>query len=165
MVLGDQLGGLALGLAEEGEVLHQVEQPCLVAGAPDHRLQTDDALFAFVVDLLPLGEVLPPGCHAADLALRAVRQDDEGVVPEDLRNRVLVVGEVLLVGVLQSLVRCLQFDEDQRDAVHEADQIGTLLAVVAGNPELRGEEEVVVLGFSQSMSLTISMASSSSAVR
>ena len=52
----------------------------------------------------------------------------------------------MLVGVLQMLVRCLQFDEDERDAVHEADEVGPLFAVVAGNPELRGEEEVVVVG-------------------
>ena len=68
MVLGDQLVGLALGLIEQREVLHEIEQARLVADAPDHGLQADHALFAFVVDLLPLGEVLPPGRHAANSA-------------------------------------------------------------------------------------------------
>ena len=134
-----------LALVEQREVLHEVQELALFADAPDHRLQADDAGFAFVVDLLPFGEVLESGRHAADLGLGAVRQDDEGVVPEHLWDRVLVVGEVVLVGEFQLFVGCLQFDEDQRNAVDEADEIGPLLAVVAGNPKLRGQEEVVVV--------------------
>ena len=42
-------------------------------------------------------------------------------------------------------MRRLQFDEDQRQAVDEADQVGAALVHLAGDPELRGEEEVVVL--------------------
>ena len=136
-----------LRFVEDREVLHEVQELPLLADAPDHRLQADEAGFLFVVNLLPFGEVLQPGRHAADPGFRAVGQDDDGVVPEHLRDGVLVVGQVLLVGEFELLVGCLQFDEDERNAVHEADQIGTLLAVVAGNPELRGEEEVVVLGF------------------
>ena len=37
-----------------------------------------------------------------------------------------------------------ELDEDQRDAVDKADQVGAALVHLAGDPELRGEEEIVV---------------------
>ena len=101
-------------------------------------------LLAFAVDPLPIGEMLPPGRHAADFGLAAVRQDDEGVVPEQLRDRLLVVLQVVLVGVFEPSVALLEFDEDQRQAVDEADQIAASLVDVARHPELRSQEEVVV---------------------
>ena len=39
-----------------------------------------------------------------------------------------------------------QFDEDQRQAVDEAHQVGAALVDLAGDPELGGEEEIVVGG-------------------
>ncbi len=44
-------------------------------------------------------------------------------------------------------MRGLEFDEDQRQAVDEADQIGAASCRLSpGDPELRGDEEVVVGG-------------------
>ena len=40
-------------------------------------------------------------------------------------------------------MRRFEFDEDQRQAVDEADEIGAAFVHVARDPELRGEEEVV----------------------
>ena len=53
VVLGDQLDEPLL-LGEEGEVLDDVEEPPLLASAPDYRLQGNPALFAFATNLLPL---------------------------------------------------------------------------------------------------------------
>src|SRR5689334_17785541 len=78
VVLSDQLRWLTLRLAEDGEVLDEIEQSRPVTHSANDRLQTDQSHLAFVVDLLPLGEVLPASRHAADLALRSVRQDDDG---------------------------------------------------------------------------------------
>ncbi len=64
---------------------------------------------------------------------------------EEVRDRVPVVAEVVVVGVLQVLVRRLQLDEDQRDAVDEPDQIGAPVVEVGVDPELGDEQEVVVL--------------------
>ena len=135
MVLGDDLDQPALGVIEDGEVLDQIEEPALLAGAPDQRFQGDDALLAFAVDPLPLREMLPARRHAADLRLAAVRQDDDGVVPEQLRDGLLVV----LAGCSCRRVRALpcallEFDEDQRQAVDEADQIGPPLVDVCPKP-------------------------------
>ncbi len=73
-----------------------------------------------------------PACrHAADLRLRAVGQDDEGVVPEHLRNRGLVVFQVVLVGVFDLAVALLEFDKDQGQTVDEADQVGAFFVDTA----------------------------------
>ena len=63
-----------------------------------------------------------------------------------MRDRVAVVAEVVVVGVLQVLVRRLQLDEDQRDAVDEPDEVGAPVVQVGVDPELGDEQEVVVLG-------------------
>ena len=134
VVLGDDLDQPALGVVEDGEVLDQIEEPGLLARSPNQRLQGDDALFAFAVDPLPVGEMLPARRHAADLRLAAVGQDDEGVVPEQLRDGLLVVLQVVLVGVFEPPVALLEFDEDQRQAVDEADQIAPPLVDARPTP-------------------------------
>ena len=62
-----------------------------------------------------------------------------------MRDRVAVVAEVVVIGVLEVLVRGLQLDEDERDAVDEADEIGAALVEVRVDPELGDEQEIVVL--------------------
>lgn len=46
--------------------------------------------------------------------------------------------------MLQLPVRSLQFHEEEWDTVHEPHQIGPTLVHLTGDPELGGEEEVVV---------------------
>jgi hypothetical protein len=94
VVLGDQLDQPARDFLKQGEVLDEVQQRAGSQGRAGHRLQRDDALLALAVDLLPLVEVLPAGGHAAQAGLAAVGQDDEGVVPEEVRDGVLVVAQV-----------------------------------------------------------------------
>ena len=55
---------------------------------------------------------------------------------EQVRDRVAVVAEVVVVGVLQVAVRRLQLDEHERDAVDEADQVGAPVVQVGVDPEL-----------------------------
>src|SRR5262249_14116280 len=129
---------------EGGEVLDQIEEPTLLARPPDQCFQGDDALLALTVDPFPIREMLPARRHAADLRLAAVREDDDGVVPEELRYCLLVVLQVVLVGVFQATVTLLEFDEDERQPVDEADQVAPALVDAARHPKLRGQEEVVV---------------------
>src|SRR6266567_3359590 len=91
VVFGNQFDQRAACIAKERKILHDIYETPLLAGATDDRLKRDNALFFFVADLLPLEEMLPTGRHAANLALVAVRQNDKGVVAEDMRNGVLVV--------------------------------------------------------------------------
>ena len=62
-----------------------------------------------------------------------------------MRNGVAVVAQVVVVSVLQVLVRRLQLDEYERDAVDEPDQVCASVVEVGVDPELRDEEEVVVV--------------------
>ena len=146
MVASEQLDEATGQVLEGHEVLDDVEQALLGAHAPDDRLQRHRSFLTFGVDLLPLGEELPARGDGPDLGLRAVGQDQEPVRDEEVRDGVAVVAQVVVVRMLQVAVRCLQLDEHQRDAVDEADQVGTAVVQVGVNPELRDEEEVVVLG-------------------
>ena len=145
VVAGEQLDEPTGQVLEDDEVLDQVEQAFLGAHAPDDRLQRDRSFLALGVDLLPLREELPARRDGPHLGLRAVGEDDEAVRGEQVRDGVAVVAEVVVVGVLQVAVRRLQLDEHERDAVDEADQVGAPVVQVGVNPELRDEQEVVVL--------------------
>jgi len=144
VVLGRDLDQPTLRFIEEAEVLYQVQKPSFVARSPDDGLQRNAALFPFRVDPFPVGEVFPARRHAADLRLSAVRQNDDCVKPEQLRNGALVIFQVVLEGVFQLAVGLLEFDEQQRQPVDEADQIGPPFVDRAGNPELRHQGEVIV---------------------
>ena len=52
----------------------------------------------------------------------------------------------MLICVLDLAMALLQFYEDQRQTVDEADEIRTLLVDTARDPELGSQKEVVVLG-------------------
>ena len=132
MIFRGDLGQAAFCFFVKREILDQINQLLFAAGASDQRLQRDDALFALGVDSFPVGKMFPACRHAADLGAGAVGEDDEGVVPEHLRNRVLVVFQVVLVGVLDLAVALLQFDKDERQAVDEADQIGPAFVDTTG---------------------------------
>src|SRR5262249_10289224 len=110
----------------------------------NHCLQSDSAFFTLLIDLLPLGEMLPSSSDAANTAFGAVRQDDDAVVPEDLWDGGAVVREVELEGIFQMLVECLEFNKEKGNTVHEAVWVVPPPAVFTRNPELRGEEEIVV---------------------
>ena len=145
MVLGDQLHQALLRLLEEREVLHQIEEPHPIAGPPDHGLEGNDPLLAFGIDPLPLGEMLPLRRDAADPALATIRENDESVVPEELRDSRLVVAEVVAESRLDGPMRCLEFHKQKRQPVHEPNQIGPPRVQLTRDPELRRQEEAVVL--------------------
>src|SRR5207253_7752984 len=98
-VLRHDLRHGTLQLLEHGEVLDQVEEPARLACPPDEGLQGHDPFLTLIVDPLPLPEMLPGGGGTSYSALAAVREQDKGVVPEQLGDRVLVVADVSIVGV------------------------------------------------------------------
>src|SRR5437763_698403 len=91
MVPCKQLDQRPSGIIKEGEILHDIQQAALFAAAPNHGLERDRAFFILAANFLPLEKVFPTSRHAADPAFMTVREDDEGVVPEDLRNGVPIV--------------------------------------------------------------------------
>ena len=99
MVAGDDLLRLAGGLIEQHEVLHQVEKVALLAHALEQCLHVHRTR-RLLGQTLPLVEMLPATGDRADLRLLAVAEHHDGVVVEQVRDGVAVVGEVLLEGGL-----------------------------------------------------------------
>ena len=85
--------------------------------------------------------------HAAHPAFQAIAQHHKGVVIKQLRNDILVIGKIVVVGVFQLAVGGLQFDEQERNAVDKPDDVGAALTLAfALNPELTYGQEVVGAG-------------------
>src|SRR6266568_8948709 len=96
VVFGDEFDRSATCTAKEDEIFHNIQQAALFAGTTNHGFERDDTLFLLVADLLPLEEMFPASRHAANPALMPVWEDDERVIPEDLRNGILVVTQVIV---------------------------------------------------------------------
>ena len=88
--------------------------------------------------------MFPFGGYAAHAAFAAVGDNDQRVGPKQVRDRVLVIAEVVVIGRLQAAMHGLEFDQYQRQAVDKADQIRSTGVHFAGEAELRAEEKVVV---------------------
>ena len=135
----------AFALLEHTKILDEVEQAVRPAGAAQHGRERDGRYLVLVLDPLPLGEMLVGGTRRADPAFSPVREDDDPVVPEQRRDRVPVVAEVLVVSVLQACMRGFQLDQHQRQAIDETHEIAPPPVHLAVYPDLRGEEEIVAL--------------------
>ncbi len=59
-------------------------------------------------------------------------------------DSIAVVGQVLVVGVADVLMDVLQLDEEERDAVDEAQDVGPAAVGVARDPQLAHDQEAVV---------------------
>src|SRR5262249_6187302 len=78
------------------EVLKQVPKSLLVPHAFEERLHVHDAGF-FLVKALPFVEVLELARDAPELRFVPVPEDDDRVVVQDVRDRVPVVAEIVVV--------------------------------------------------------------------
>jgi hypothetical protein len=124
VVLADDLDQPGLVLGKQREVLDQIEQAGGVAGAAQHHFQRHAARLVLALDALPLHPTLPVGGERADAAVGAVAGDEQRVAPEQRRNLLLVVGEVLVEGGARRHAGLLEFDHHPGQAIDEADQIG-----------------------------------------
>ena len=80
--------------------------------------------------------MLPLAGDRAITGAVAVADDQEGVVVEGVRDDVFVhvVAQVAVKAGANVLVDGLEFDEDQRQAVDEADEIGSTVVVRGSQP-------------------------------
>ncbi len=136
-------------LHERHEVLEQVEQHPRFAGAAQRGLQLDPAPLAGGVDDLPVAEELPRRVRRPDSRLAAVGQQHQAVGDEQLRDRVAVVGEVVVVGRLDRLVGLLELHQHQRHPVDEQRDVQPAAVQVALHPHLLHGQQVVVGGVAQ----------------
>ena len=131
MVTGNDLPrGARLAVVEQDEVLDNVQQPIMRQYAVQQHLGFQAALVR-LVEPLPLGKMPPLAGDGAVAGMVAIRHDQKGVVMEGVGDDVLVhvVGEVVVEALADVSVDRLQLDEDQWQAVDEADQIGTAVVV------------------------------------
>ena len=89
--------------------------------------------------------MFPFGRDGTYRALAAIRENDEGIVPEELRDCRFVIPDIFLVGFFEIFMRGLVLHYHERDPVDEPDEIASPLVEIPGDPELRGEEKFVIL--------------------
>jgi hypothetical protein len=145
VVLADDLDQPGLVFREQREVLDQIEQAGAVAGAAQHHFERHAARFVLALDTLPLHPTAPVGGERADAAVGAVAGDEQRVAPEQRRNLLPVVGEVLVEGGPRRHAGFLEFDHHPRQSIDEADQVGPAGIEHTGHAELADQHEVVVL--------------------
>ena len=144
VVLGHDLPDLTALFLEQREVLHQVQQPGLFAGAFQQRLQRHAARLGLAADLLPITIMFPRRRHAAQAAFDAVGDEDQAVVDEQLRDRLLVVRDVVLKRRFHTLLDGFELAHHQRQPVDERHQVRAALVHLACHPQLRHQQEVIV---------------------
>ncbi len=131
MVPRHHLAGLArLAFIEQDEVLDHVEQPVMRQHAIKQGLGVQLALVGLLLSL-PFGEVIPLAGDRAVTGAVAIGDDQKGVVVEGMGDDVLVhiVAQIAVETGADVLVDRLQLDEDQRQSVDEADEIGAAVVV------------------------------------
>ena len=116
--------------------------------AVQQHLGFDTPLVPFVL-ALPLGEMLPLAGDGAVAGAVAIADDQEGVVVEGMGDDVLVqvVAQIAVEPGTDVLIDRLQLDEDQRQAIDKADQIGPPVVVgraQAGDLQLAYGKEAIV---------------------
>ena len=144
VIFGQHFNHSAARLLKDSKVFGQVEQARGFAGAAYQGFQRNDTGFFLAADFLPFGEMIPSGGQAANARVDAVRQDDKSVVPEDVRDGVFVVAQIIVEGVLDAFVRGFEFDENQRQAIDKTDQIGAARIHFAAHPQLLHQKKVIL---------------------
>ena len=134
---------------------HQIELTQRL-GDPNRRRQNDRRvrldLRAFNAgDILDVAADEIPDRHhfiggeRADAAIGAVAGDQQGVEPEELRDLLLVVGQVLVEGRARRHAGLLEFDHNPGQAVDEAHQIWPAGVKPAHDAELADQQKIVLL--------------------
>ena len=131
-------------VVKQDEVFQQIQKVFLFADAPEHGFQRHTALL-LLGQTLPLVEKLIFAAQGTHLGLHAVGEDEKGIVEEQVRNSILIVGVVIGVCLLHIHGVLFQLYEQQRDAVDKADDIRAAAIQIAVDLQLLDGEEVVVV--------------------
>ena len=150
MVPGEDLCGAATGVVVEDEILEEVQEVFLFTHATEHGLQLHAAGIV-LLESLPFVEEFVLAAEGADLGLLAVGEHDEGVEVEEMGNGILVVGVVFGVGIPDIHIEIFQLDEEQGQAVDEAQDIRAFAVEAEFVVDLKflDGEEVVVFGVAE----------------
>src|SRR5208337_451336 len=133
LILGDDLHELASTIVEQDEILENIEQPPLRAYPLQEGFHVDDTRIA-LFEPLPFAEMLVPAGQRAVSRRDPVAEHNEGIVLEEVRDRVLVVRQIFVIGALKIAIGCFKLYEDERNAIDEPNHIGAAAIERALNP-------------------------------
>ena len=139
----------ALRSVEQDEVLDDVEQPLPVQHAVKQDFEQRlilRRLRVILVQSLPAVEMLLGRSDRPVLRIVAVGNHHQRVPVEQVRDGVLVIREVLLVGAVDVHLEALQLDEHQRQTIDEAHQVRPPQPQLAAHPQLAHRQIAVVVG-------------------
>ena len=145
VVAGQNLSRVPGRVVENDEVFHQVQEIVFRAHPLEQRLHGHDARL-ILGQPFPLVKMLEPAGDRAEFGIHPVGQHNKSVVMEQMRDGVLVIEKVLLIGGAGIAADVLQLHEQQRQAVDEPDDIRPAAVQIAPHPQLPHAEEMVVLG-------------------
>lgn len=99
MVTGKNFYSIATGVVKKDEILQQIKEVLFFANTAQHRFKGHAALL-FFVKTLPFVEEFIFTAQRTDLGLGAVGEHKKCVIVEQVRNRILIIRIVVIVGVL-----------------------------------------------------------------
>ena len=143
MVTGKYLCGVSSGVVKENKVFKEIEKVFLLANAAQHGFQCDAALF-FFVKTLPFMEEFILAAEGTDFRFCAVGEHQKGVVIEQMRDRILIIGVIVCIGILYVNIIAFQFYKQERQTVDEAHNIGAAAVQITMDPQFLYSEEVIV---------------------
>ena len=144
MILGEDFDHLAMRVVEEYEIFDNIQKSRRLTDTTDHRFEIRLHGLVLAGYFLPLCKVLESARDRAYLALDTIADDDTRIVPKNLRYRVTIVAEIVVVRIVDALGRDLELDEEERDAIDEADDIRSSFVEVAEYGHLRHDQEVII---------------------
>ena len=142
VVAGQNLGGAAVGVVKEDEVLQQIEKGFLFADAPEHGFQRHVALL-LLLQTLPLVKEFVLAAERAHLGFYAVGKDEESVVVEQMRDGIQIVGVVVGIGVLHIHRGLFQLHKQQRNAIDKAHDVGAAVVEIAADFQLLDGQKMI----------------------
>ncbi len=143
MVAGDDFDRLAGAVIKHDEVLKEIEKIAFYADAFQQGFHSHHARLIFV-QAFPFVKIFILAGKRADFGVNAVCQHDHGVMVEQMRDGIFVIGQILLVRGAGVFIQGFEFHEQQRQAVDKADQIGPAAIGRPPHPQFPCRQKMVL---------------------
>ena len=144
MIFAENLDESPSSFFKQNKIFNQIQQTTFLANSLDDGVQTHNSFFTFRIDSLPLRKMLKLACDCSNATFSTIAQNDKSVVPKKLRNRFFVVPEIIFKSIFDIFVCRFEFDENQWQAVHKPNQIGSAFVHFSRDPKLRHQQEIIL---------------------
>ena len=144
MIPCENLSRLSVGMIIKDEVFIQIKEVLFLADTAQHGGKSHAALI-ILGQAFPLVEEFILTAQRTDLGLHTVGEHEERIIVEQERDRVLIIGVVLRICVLDIYIIPLQLDEKEWQAVDKTNDISAPPIQITMNLHLLHGKEVVVV--------------------